>query len=70
MSKLFKAKVQTDEDKKVADALKAIRNDGKTEFSVYDAEGRYIRVYTLEVHGENAGQLANQFATKIKGTVK
>jgi hypothetical protein len=40
------------------------------EFSIFDGYNMFVRKYTTEIHGENAEELANQFATKINGTVK
>lgn len=31
-------------------------------FKVYDKQGKFIREYTEEIHGEDAEKLANQFA--------
>jgi hypothetical protein len=42
----------------------------KTSFDVHTAQGGYVRTYTVEIHGEDAEKLANQYASKIGGTVK
>lgn len=43
----------------------AVSEDVKTSFEVYD--GNFlIRTYSIEIHGENAGELAKQFAEKNK----
>lgn len=34
-----------------------------TEFHVYDADGRFVRTYSVAIHGEDAGKLAKQFST-------
>lgn len=39
-------------------------------WSVYDSEGRYVRTYSSELHGENAEALAGEFAGKIAGSVQ
>lgn len=39
-------------------------------FSVFNSMQEKIREYTSEIHGEDAEELANKFATKIGGTVK
>jgi hypothetical protein len=31
-------------------------------YSVYNSDGGFVRAFTLEVHGENAGELAQEFA--------
>jgi hypothetical protein len=41
-----------------------------TSFDVYNADGVLVRSYTLEIHGENAEALANEFAAHTGGTVK
>ena len=38
--------------------------------SVHDPSGKFIRTYSLAIHGENYAALAEQFATKIGGSVK
>jgi hypothetical protein len=32
--------------------------------------GAEVRTYTLDIHGEKAGELAKQYASKIGGSVK
>ncbi len=44
--------------------------EAKTEFSVYNAQGDFIRTYSVEIHGENAGELAQGFSNKINGKIK
>lgn len=57
-------------DAQVAAVLDSVKSDGVTEFSVYDEGGKFVRTYSVEIHGKEAKQLARQFATKIKGTIK
>ena len=38
------------------------------EVKVFNADGGYIRTYSLAVHGEGYIALANQFSKKIKGS--
>src|SRR5215216_3450862 len=42
----------------------------KTSFDVYNADGGFVRTYTLEIHGENAEALANEFAAHTGGSVR
>lgn len=39
-------------------------------FNVSDSLGKFIRAYTVEKHGPEAGKLAKEFASKIEGTVE
>jgi len=39
-------------------------------WAVHDKRGAFVRTYSVEVHGENADKLAEQFASKIGGSVK
>ena len=41
----------------------------KKEFSVFNGD-TFIRTYSVEIHGENAGELAEMYAAKIGGYVK
>lgn len=38
-------------------------------FDVLNAQGAYVRTYSVEVHGETAEELANTYAGKISGKV-
>jgi hypothetical protein len=42
----------------------------KTEFLVLNASGGEVRVYSHELHGEDAEKLAHQYAGKIGGSVQ
>ena len=42
----------------------------KKEFEVYNINGQLVRTYSTEVHGKDAGKLAEEFATKKHLTVK
>jgi hypothetical protein len=44
--------------------------EAKTSFDVYSPDGGLVRTYTVEIHGENAEALANEFAAHTGGTVK
>ena len=37
------------------------------EVKVFNADGGYVRTYSLAIHGEGYIALANQFSKKIKG---
>lgn len=41
-----------------------------SKFSVFDKYGKFVREYSIDIHGEKAEELARQFANKIKGSVK
>jgi len=41
-----------------------------SEFTVHNSNGVPVRMYSVEIHGEKAGELAQEYASKIKGTVK
>jgi septal ring-binding cell division protein DamX len=43
---------------------------GKASFEVYDKNGALVRTYTVQIHGDGAKELAEEFATKIGGTVQ
>jgi len=53
----------------VEETVKKEKVDAKFIFPVVNSTGQIVRTYTVEIHGEDAGKLANQFATKIKGEV-
>ena len=38
------------------------------EVKVFNADGGYVRTYSLAIHGEGYIALANQFSKKIKGS--
>ena len=40
------------------------------DWDVFDRFGNFVRTYTLEIHGERAGELADMFAGKIGGERK
>jgi hypothetical protein len=42
----------------------------QTEFVVTNSGGAEVRTYTVDIHGENAGELAKQYASKIGGSVR
>lgn len=57
-------------------ASEGVKNEGElsvknksSEFKVESSKGEYIRTYSVEEHGENAGELAQEFANKINGKV-
>lgn len=39
-------------------------------FQVFDSKGDFVRDYSVELSGENAGELAKIFSEEIGGTVK
>lgn len=39
-------------------------------FKVFDSKGDFVREYTVEASGEDAGELAKVFAKELKGSVK
>lgn len=41
----------------------------KTSFDVYNPDGGLVRTYSVEIHGENAEALANEFASHTGGKV-
>ncbi len=42
----------------------------KASFDIYTPGGGFVRTYSLEDHGEDAEKLANQYASKIGGSVR
>jgi len=46
------------------------KEEKKTEFLVYNTAGKYIRTYSIELHGEKAGALAKQFADSSNCIIK
>ena len=42
----------------------------KASFDVFTAGGGFVRTYSVEDHGEDAEELAKQYAAKIGGSVK
>lgn len=57
-------------EKPAAKAAKPAAKSESGEYRVHDAEGRFVRSYTPAAHGEEAGELASEFAAKIGGSVK
>lgn len=49
----------------VAEAKKVV----KTSFDVLNSGGSVVRTYTVEAHGEDAGDKAAEYAKKINGSV-
>ncbi len=41
----------------------------KASFDVLNLNGVFVRSYSVEIHGESAESLANEFAAKIGGSV-
>jgi hypothetical protein len=41
----------------------------KTEFVVTNSSGVEVRTYSVDIHGEEAEKLANEYAGKISGKV-
>jgi hypothetical protein len=39
-------------------------------FQVFDAKGDFVRDYRTEISGANCGEMAQELAKEIKGTVK
>ena len=44
--------------------------EGAEALDVFDANGQFVRTYTVELHGEKIVEYAEGFAKKIGGTVK
>ena len=44
--------------------------EGAEALDVFDANGQFVRTYSVELHGEKTVEYAEQFAKKIGGTVK
>ncbi len=65
-----KKKVIEPKIEEVKEEVKAPVEEPKNEFSVYNAESEFVRTYCVEIHGENAGELAKGFALKINGSIK
>lgn len=42
----------------------------QTSFDVYNKDNSLVRTYSVEQHGENAENLAGEYAKKIDGSVK
>jgi hypothetical protein len=42
----------------------------KTEFSVFNAQGEFVRTYSVERHGVEADKMAEMYAGKIGGIIK
>lgn len=45
-------------------------NVSQVSFSVFDAKGDFVREYTVEASGKDAGEMARVFAEEINGFVK
>ena len=60
------AKVDPKVEEQVKKATEEILNV-QTEFRVLDRDFKYVRTYTVQRHGENAGELAKGYAKKING---
>lgn len=56
------------EEEVVVSTEKSVETVAKL-FPVVDSTGMMVRTYSVEIHGEDAGKLAKQFATKIGGKV-
>ena len=56
--------------KKAKDVIPEVPKVIKESFDVFDEKGMFIRTYSVEVHGEEAGELAEGYALKINGSVK
>lgn len=52
------------------EVVKETKEVKTTEFNVYNSDNYLVRTYTEEIHGEDAGKLAKQFAIKINGSIK
>lgn len=48
---------------------KEVKKESKTEF-IIEKEGKYIRTYSVEVHGKDAEKLAKSFAKKFEAKIK
>ena len=57
-------------EKSIAAKRAALIDPAYLHFRVYDHKDRFVREYTVAIHGEIAGHLAEQFSTKIGGTVQ
>lgn len=45
-------------------------NSSQSRFEVFDAKGDFVREYTVEASGKDAGKMARVFAEEINGSVK
>ena len=52
------------------DSAKEVEVVSGKEFSIFDKYGKFVRVYSIDVHGEDAESMASGFAKKIGGSVK
>jgi hypothetical protein len=60
-------KVEPKVEEQVKQALEDILEPQKTEWRVLDRYLKYVRTYSLEVHGKDAEEKAKGFAKKIGG---
>ena len=51
-------------------AAKPAEKQEQTEFVVINSDGGEVRTFTLEIHGERAGELAQEFAATNGYTVQ
>ncbi len=66
---------KTDSVEKDTEGVTEMKIDGSLmgpakEYLVVDTSGRAVRMYSTEIHGEGAEDLAKQFALKINGSVQ
>lgn len=64
-----KKKIEEPKIEELKEDIKGVLETLKTEFSVFKGE-EFIRTYSVELHGENAGELAEMYANKIGGIIK
>lgn len=60
---------ETNEEKDTESPVE-IENVSQVSFSVFDAKGDFVREYTVEASGKDAGKMARVFAEEINGFVK
>lgn len=71
-----RAKKAVEEAEEVAEvdgkveAVAEVETEGRQTFKVFDTKGNFVREYSVEASGENAGEMAETFAKEINGSIK
>lgn len=50
--------------------VEKVEETGKSVFLVFDSKGDFVREYTVEDSGKEAGELARVFAEELNGSVQ
>jgi hypothetical protein len=69
LQEIIKAVTPPVEDVQSTPEAPKVSQETKTSFDVHNRDGGFVRTYSVELHGEDAEKLANQYAGKIGGKV-